>query len=422
MPPKNPTYNELVEQNLILSKELEQYRNKNKQNFSISENIGFSDLFDLQDIQQIQDLFSEATGVASVITSPDGIPITKPSNFCRLCMDVIRKTEKGLKNCYRSDASIGKKNENGAIYKPCLSAGLWDAGASITVGGKHIANWLIGQIKNESTDKEKMLAYAKEIGADLEEFEEALEEVHTMPIDKFKKVADTLFYFANELSNKAYQNIINDHLIEELQEKEKQLIETKVKAEESELNIRSLINTIPDLIWLKDINGVYLSCNKRFELFFGATEEEITGKTDYDFVDKELADFFRENDKNAMIAGKPIVNDEEVTFANDGHHEVLETIKTPLYNKKKEIIGILGIGRNISDRKKFEQELLFAKEKAEEGDRLKTEFINNMSHEVRTPMNGIIGFSSLLSEEDLSPSKRAQYHSAKQQPSVAKSN
>ena len=108
--------------------------------------IQFSDIFILDDIQRIQDLFADATGVASVITYPDGRPITRPSNFCRLCNEIIRKTETGLTNCFKSDAEIGKPNPAGPVIQPCLSGGLWDAGASIIVGDYHIANWLIGQV------------------------------------------------------------------------------------------------------------------------------------------------------------------------------------------------------------------------------------------------------------------------------------
>ena len=72
----------------------------------------------------------------------------------------------------------------------------------------------------------------------------------------------------------------------------------------SQAGMHTLVQTIPDLIWLKNVEGVYLSCNTMFERFFGAGEADIMGKTDYDFVDRELADFFREHDRNAMAAGK----------------------------------------------------------------------------------------------------------------------
>ncbi len=120
----------------------------------------------------------------------------------------------------------------------------------------------------------------------------------------------------------------------------------------SELRLRALIQAIPNLVWLKDISGVYLSCNSRFEKFFGAQESDIIGKTDYDFVDKELADFFRENDQIAMDKGDSSRNEEWVTFASDGHRELLETTKTPVRNAQGQVIGVLGIGHDITERKR----------------------------------------------------------------------
>ncbi|MDD2304558.1 MAG: PAS domain S-box protein [Prolixibacteraceae bacterium] len=126
---------------------------------------------------------------------------------------------------------------------------------------------------------------------------------------------------------------------------------------DKEAQLRTLLQTIPDLIWLKDVNGVYMTCNKMFEQFFGSPESEIIGKTDYDFVDKDLAELFRKNDQNAMKAGKPSINEEWITFASDGHKALLETIKMPMYNTKNEIIGVLGVGRDITYRKHSEEML-----------------------------------------------------------------
>lgn len=176
----------------------------------------------------------------------------------------------------------------------------------------------------------------------------------------------------------------------------------------SKRRLRALIDTIPDLVWLKDPQGVYLQCNQRFEQLYGATENIIVGKTDYDFVGKELADFFRQKDKEAVLAGKPSINEEEVTFP-DGHKEIIETIKTPIYENNGALIGVLGIGRDITQRKKTELELIKAKEKAEESDRLKSAFLANMSHEIRTPMNGILGFAGLLKEPGLSGEQQQDF-------------
>jgi len=121
-----------------------------------------------------------------------------------------------------------------------------------------------------------------------------------------------------------------------------------VQLESERAFLRALIDTIPDLVWLKDPDGVYLACNSRFENLYGAKEEDIAGKTDYDFVDVELADFFRENDRKALNKGGPRVSEEWMTFAEDGHRELTETIKTPMRDAHGRLIGVLGIGRDIT--------------------------------------------------------------------------
>ncbi|MBT3067437.1 PAS domain-containing protein [Rhodoferax sp. U11-2br] len=130
----------------------------------------------------------------------------------------------------------------------------------------------------------------------------------------------------------------------------------------SELQMRALFQAIPDLVWLKGTEGAYLSCNSRFEQLFGAAEADIVGKTDYDFVDKELADFFRKNDQLAMQKGIPCTNEEWVTFASDGHRELLETTKTPVRNAQGQVIGVLGLGHDITERKRMHDRLIAAQE------------------------------------------------------------
>ncbi len=125
----------------------------------------------------------------------------------------------------------------------------------------------------------------------------------------------------------------------------------------SEMQLRTLVDSIPDLVWLKDLNGVYLSCNPMFERFFGAKESVIVGKTDYDFVDKDLADFFREHDRRAMAAGNPSINEEWLTFADNGYKGLFETIKLPMYDADGNLIGVLGVARDISKRKNAENAL-----------------------------------------------------------------
>lgn len=136
---------------------------------------------------------------------------------------------------------------------------------------------------------------------------------------------------------------------------------TERKAQEELLHktkakLSAVITTIPDLIWVKDAKGIYMMCNPAFENFFGASCDEIIGKTDYDFISKEQADFFRQNDAKTLASGEMCINEEEIILAHNGQHALLETRKIPVYNGQ-EFMGVLGIGRDITVQKKLQQEL-----------------------------------------------------------------
>jgi PAS domain S-box-containing protein len=125
-----------------------------------------------------------------------------------------------------------------------------------------------------------------------------------------------------------------------------------------QLQMRNLLDNIPDMVWLKDVDGVYLSCNPSFERFFDAQESEIVGHTDYDFVTQEQADFFRQKDKEALAANEPRKNEEWITLSADGQRILLETIKRPLRDENGKVMGVLGIGREITKLHKAQEALL----------------------------------------------------------------
>ncbi len=131
----------------------------------------------------------------------------------------------------------------------------------------------------------------------------------------------------------------------------------KIESENEHNKLKAILGNIPDLLWIKDVDGVYITCNRRFEDFFGAKGKDIINKTDYDFVDKELADFFRIHDIKAMDSDKPLSNFEEITFANDGHKEYIQTTKSKVIDSNGNIIGVLGIGRDITKQRDKELKL-----------------------------------------------------------------
>ena len=131
----------------------------------------------------------------------------------------------------------------------------------------------------------------------------------------------------------------------------------KALLKQNEAYLQNLIHAIPDLVWLKNQEGIYLTCNSRFESLYGASKTDIIGKNDYDFVEKSIADSFRKNDFLAIDAGRALVNEELLTFADDGHQELVETTKVPVFDENNLLLGVLGIGHNITQRKQSEDAL-----------------------------------------------------------------
>ena len=141
-------------------------------------------------------------------------------------------------------------------------------------------------------------------------------------------------------------------------------VKTDKALRSSERQTRILLDTLPDLAWFKDPQGLYVDCNKRVEEYLNANINDIIGKTDYDFVDRRDADSFRENDNRAMAGHKAVVNEEEVVFANDGHVEILETTKVAMYDSEGCLSGVLGVGHDITTRKRYEEAILLQARRA----------------------------------------------------------
>jgi two-component system sensor histidine kinase/response regulator len=118
--------------------------------------------------------------------------------------------------------------------------------------------------------------------------------------------------------------------------------------------LSTLFAAIPDLVWLKDLNGVYLACNPEFEKFFGAPEKDIIGKRDIDFVPTEQAEAFRQSDIAAIEAGKPRASESRITYLSNRQERLVQSVKTPLFDDQGRVIGVLGIARDITAMRQTE--------------------------------------------------------------------
>jgi len=140
----------------------------------------------------------------------------------------------------------------------------------------------------------------------------------------------------------------------------KALLEHRVTERTKELGreralLRSLIDSIPDLIFYKDNQSVYLGCNKAFEKFANHPESEIIGKTDFDLFPK-AAKQCREQDSKILATGKPRAAEEWVVYP-DGQRKLLDTKTTPFSISSGNLLGVIGISRDITARKEVEEVL-----------------------------------------------------------------
>ncbi len=115
--------------------------------------------------------------------------------------------------------------------------------------------------------------------------------------------------------------------------------------------LRTLLDSIPDLIFFKDKNSVYLGCNRAFEIYSGMPEKELVGKTDLEFAPRESAEFYRQKDQEMLAAGKPVQTEEWIPFKAGGGGQ-FETLKTPYWGPDGETLGLIGISRNITERQR----------------------------------------------------------------------
>lgn len=184
-------------------------------------------------------------------------------------------------------------------------------------------------------------------------------------------------------------------------------IETQTaNVRESEARLRALIDSIPDNIYFKDTAGRFVLVNRATWTNDGfANERAMLGKTDIELykvagVTEESA--LIEQEQMLLATGKPIINYEfKIPDRSlDNERSWVLITKVPIYASDGQMLGLVGINRDISALKRFEEALMFSKEEAEAANRAKSVFLANMSHELLTPLNVILGMSEWMTADD----------------------
>ena len=141
----------------------------------------------------------------------------------------------------------------------------------------------------------------------------------------------------------------------EIQGKVMELSRMNRLLKKSEFKYRTLVNNLPQNIFLKDRDSTYVSCNRNFADDLGIAEEEIAGKTDFDFFPDALAEKYRNDDARVLRAG--VSEEIEESYIKEGREIVVQIVKTPVRDEAGKVTGVLGIFWDITERKRAEEEL-----------------------------------------------------------------
>jgi PAS domain S-box-containing protein len=278
---------------------------------------------------------------------------------------------------------LGRLNPNGPNIQHCLSGGLWDAGVSITLGGKQIASWLIGQVRDESMDLSNLRRYAEEIGVDEETFMKAFEELPIMSLEQFTQVSNTLFTLANHLFLTSYMNLQQARMIEEMER-------TQLTLKANEEKFRMLFDNSMIGKSMTEIDGT-LHVNKAFCDMLGYTEEELKALKWSDISHPDEVEISREN-VDKLLRGEVESASFEKRYLHKSGREVWTLISTYLQRDLdgKPLFFITSVIDN-TERKRVEEELLQANRNAEKLVQVRTAQLNQTIEKLEEQSRVFVG-------------------------------
>jgi two-component system, OmpR family, aerobic respiration control sensor histidine kinase ArcB len=177
------------------------------------------------------------------------------------------------------------------------------------------------------------------------------------------------------------------------------------KAKNDKASLETMIAHLPGNVYWMDKNCIHMGCNNNVLKMLGLARDEYVGKTYEELAEivgwtQGEAKSFKKDDMEVLRTGYPKANVEEPLLRHiDGSLHYYLTNRVPMHNENGTISGVAGISVDITERKQMETELREAKEEAEEANNAKTEFLENMRHDIRTPLTGIVGFANIIAQE-----------------------
>jgi PAS domain S-box-containing protein len=177
-------------------------------------------------------------------------------------------------------------------------------------------------------------------------------------------------------------------------ELERKVRERTAELQESQSRLEAIIDNLPEVFFMKDLQGRYLAVNRCCESVLGIGRELVIGRTDRELFAQELAEAFIATDQEVLRSGQP-ANVEDARLHPDGTLHDYSTTVFPLHDQNGKIYALAGIGSDVSQAKQLQRDIIAAKDAAERLAQAKSEFLANMSHEIRTPLHAVLGLARI---------------------------
>lgn len=221
-----------------------------------------------------------------------------------------------------------------------------------------------------------------------------LEEMRTRDLELNQQMKQTITQLNQEISDRISAEEARKQVMDKLREEMARREQAQIELEQQSSFLRSFLDASPDLVFYRNIDKQFSGCNRAMELLTGLSEKQLIGLTPRDIYDDEAATKVLETDEKVFRHNVSLTYEQWLQYP-DGRKACFEIRKVPYYDRVGKRSGLMGFGRDITERKRYQDAL-------ENASREKTTFISTISHELRTPLNGIVGLSRILLDTGLS--------------------